>query len=198
MTGEHQPRVPMLSVAEAEKAAAAVGVSEQMAPLSVFRVLLNHPALAKELSATLNMLLFEGNKLNARLRELIIMRIAWKTGSLYEWTQHWRVARLLEIAEADLVAVRHWERADALSPLDKAAMCAVDETLDEGMISDATWTELARGLPGREEQIELVIAIGNWIMFSQLLQSLKIPLEEGVEPWPPDGKSPAARAPSHQ
>jgi alkylhydroperoxidase family enzyme len=163
-----------------------------MAPLSVFRVLLRHPDVARELASTLNTLLFQGNKLDARLRELIIMRIGWKTGSLYEWTQHWRVARMLDIPEADILAVRDWRASSVLSDLDKAVMKATDETLDQGMISDATWAELAGKISTHEELIELVVAIGNWSLFSQLLKSLKIPLEEGVVAWPPDGKAPKA------
>ena len=37
----------------------------------------------------------------------------------------------------------------------------------------------------------VVIAIANWSMFAQLLRSLEVPLEEGVDPWPPDGAVPA-------
>ncbi|WP_293210798.1 carboxymuconolactone decarboxylase family protein [Parvibaculum sp.] len=190
MTNQTDTRIPLLSVAEAEKIAADMGLPEQMAPLSVFRVLLRHPKLAAELASTLNTLLFDGNKFDARLRELIIMRIGWKTASLYEWTQHWRVARMLDISEEDILAVRDWRASPILSALDKAVMKATDETLDEGMISDATWAELAGQIPTHEELIELVVAIGNWSLFSQLLKSLKIPLEDGVVAWPPDGKAP--------
>ena len=192
MTKQTDSRVPLLSVAEAEKIAADFGLPAQMAPLSVFRVLLRHPKVAAELASTLNTLLFDGNKFDARLRELIIMRIGWKTGSLYEWTQHWRVARMLDIPEADILAVRDWHTSSVLSTLDKTVMKATDETLDEGMISDATWAELAAKISTHEELIELVVAIGNWSLFSQLLKSLKIPLEEGVVAWPPDGKAPKA------
>ena len=189
MTDE-TPRVPLLSVADAAAAAAKAGISEQMAPLSVFRVLLRHPDVARELASTLTTLLFQGNKLDARLRELIIMRIGWKTKSLYEWTQHWRVARMLDIPEADLVATRDWKNAPCLSDADRAILAATDEILDGGMISDATWTACAAHLKTAEERIELVVAIGNWTLFSQLLKSLKIPLEDGVVAWPPDGKKP--------
>lgn len=88
----NNPRVAMLTLDEANSAARAAGISEQMATLSVFRVLLRHPVLAEELASTLTTLLFRGNELDARLRELIIMRIGWRTASVYEWTQHWRVA----------------------------------------------------------------------------------------------------------
>ena len=39
------------------------------------------------------------------------------------------------------------------------------------------------------ELLELVVAIGNWRLFSSLLRSLEVPLEEGVAPWPPDGEA---------
>ena len=185
------PRIPLLPFAESAAAAAAAGLPEQMAPLSVFRVLLHHPAVARELASTLNTLLFTGNKLDARLRELIIMRIGWKTKSLYEWTQHWRVAHvMLNIPQQDLVATRDWKNASCLSDADRAILAATVETLDKGMISDATWKACASHLKTPQERIELVVAIGNWTMFSQLLKSLKIPLEDGVSAWPPDGKAP--------
>lgn len=185
-----EPRVALLSHREAEEAAKSVGVSEQMAPLSVFRVLLRHPTVAQELASTLTTLLFRGNVLDARLRELIIMRIGWRTGSMYEWTQHWRVARALDIPEADLVATKDWRDSSNLSDADKAVLQATDDTLDNGMIGDAAWDACCRHLPSEAERIELVIAIGNWTMFSQLLKSLRIPLEDGVKAWPPDGVGP--------
>jgi alkylhydroperoxidase family enzyme len=186
------PRVALLSPEEARTAAEAAGVSEQMAPLSVFRVLLRHPAVAAELASTLTTLLFRGNQLDPRLRELVIMRIGWRTGSVYEWTQHWRVARGLDIPEADLVATRDWRRATSLSDADRAVLQATDDTLDTGMIGDAAWEACRRHLPTDAERIELVIAIGNWTMFSQLLKSLRVPLEDGVAAWPPDGQAPAS------
>lgn len=188
----NNPRVAMLTLDEANSAARAAGISEQMATLSVFRVLLRHPVLAEELASTLTTLLFRGNELDARLRELIIMRIGWRTASVYEWTQHWRVARGLDIPEVDLAATRDWRNTTILSEADKAVLQATDDTLDNGMISDKTWEACCRHLATEAERIELVIVIGNWTMFSQLLKSLRIPLEDGIAAWPPDGKHPQA------
>jgi len=183
-------RIPMLSVDESKARAAAAGLNPQFAPLSVFRILLKHPQLAKEVAGTLGTLLFTGNVLDARLRELLIMRIGWVTGSVYEWTQHWRVARGLDIPEADILAVRDWRNAKTLSAADRAVLAATDETLERGAISDATWADCCKHLATDEERIELVVAIGNWSLFSQLLKSLAVPLEEGIAPWPPDGRVP--------
>ncbi len=160
-----------------------------MAELSIFRVLLHHPPLAKAVFTMLSTLLFN-SKLDLRLRELVIMRIGWVTGSVYEWTQHWRVAKTLGVDEADLLAVREWRSADRFGDAERAVLAATDETLASGTISTETWKACEAHVGGREGLLELVAAIGTWRMISSLLRSLEVPLEEGVEPWPPDGKDP--------
>lgn len=188
-------RIPMLEVDDARAAAARVGVPEGMADLSVFKVLLRHEDLAAKMNGLLSQLLWSA-ALDARLRELIIMRIGWRQGSMYEWTQHWRVARMLEIPEDDLVAVRDWKASDRFDRADRAVLAATDETLGGGAISVQTWSELEATVPDERARLEVVIAIANWSMFAQLLRSLEVPLEDGVGPWPPDGAVPApARTP---
>ncbi|WP_293390207.1 carboxymuconolactone decarboxylase family protein [Nevskia sp.] len=188
-------RIPMMSVEEARAIAAREGLPAIMAPLSVFRVLLHHPALARSLGGLLKMLLLEGNHLDGRLRELIIMRIGWLTGSNYEWTQHWRFARDMGIPENVLLACRSWESATVLSAADRAILRATDETMDTGRISESTWAECERHVTSIQARLELVVAIGNWRTFSQLLLTLGIPLEDGLDNWMPDGVRPA-RAPA--
>lgn len=186
-------RIDMLDTETARARGVALGLSEQLATLNVFRTLLHQEPVAKAVAGTLTTLLFTGNRLGVRLRELVIMRIGWKTGSCYEWTQHWRVARGLQIPERDLLAVRDWQAARCFSAVERAALAATDETLQDGHIAARTWSRLTRHLPP-DQLVELVIAIGNWNLFSQLLQSLDVPLEDGIEPWPPDGKTPPRRA----
>ncbi|MDE0802337.1 MAG: carboxymuconolactone decarboxylase family protein [Acidimicrobiales bacterium] len=183
------PRLGMLEIDGARAAAERVGIPETMAELSVFRVLLRHEELAARVNGLLQQLLWR-SCLDARLRELIIMRIGWSQAAAYEWTQHWRVARLLEIPEADLVAVREWVDSDRFDRADRAVLAATDDTLAAGAISDETWRELEATIPDELARMEVVIAIGNWSMFAQLLRSLAIPLEDGVAPWPPDGRAP--------
>jgi alkylhydroperoxidase family enzyme len=185
-----QPRVAVLDSEAARAAAASVGVPEVMADLNIFGVMLNHPYLAKALHRLLATLLWHG-QLDARLRELVIMRLGWRTGSVYEWTQHWRVARDIDVSEADLLAVRDWQAAGSFGELEQAVLAATDETLDDGAISAQTWQRCAAHLP-TEHLLELVMVIGNWRMVSSVLRSLEVPLEDGVDPWPPDGQAPKA------
>ena len=185
-----EPRVPLLPVEEATRRVEALGMNPQFADLSVFRMLLHNQPVAKEIAATVNTLLFEGNVLDGRLRELLIMRIGWRTGAVYEWTQHWRIARRMKIPVEELLAVRDWPASPILSDADRAVLQATDDTLDHGFIQPETWRDCRAHIATEAERVELVIAIGNWIMFSQLLRSLAVPLEEGIEAWPPDGKIP--------
>jgi alkylhydroperoxidase family enzyme len=187
--GEQTPRIELLPAGEAKSLAASAGVLPRMAELSIFRVLLRQPGVAKAVQDLLVALLFRGS-LDARLRELLIMRLGWATGSAYEWTQHWRVARELGVSAEDLLGVRDWRRCDRFDARDRAVLAATDETLADGRVSDATWRECCRHLATDAERIELVAAIGCWRMVSSVLRSLEVPLEDGVAAWPPDGVAP--------
>ena len=188
-------RIPLLDVEEARRRAAEVGVPEVMADLSVFRTLLHQPGAAAAVNGMLHALLWKGT-LDARLRELLIMRIGWTCGSVYEWTQHWAVALAVGVPADDVLGVRDWPTHDGFDDLDRAVLAATDETLADGRISDATWAACAGHLSDAQ-LVELVVAIGNWTLFARLLPSLDVPLEEGVAPWPPDGLSPTDPASEH-
>lgn len=184
-------RVDMLDLTEARQRAAQCGIPEAMAELSVFRIALHQPGMAAALHGMLEALLWKG-VLDARLRELIIMRIGWVTGSVYEWTQHWRVARLLDVPERDLLAVQDWRSASHFGAAERAVLAATDETLRDGTISDETWAACQRALHGDPAVlVELVAAIGNWRLFAALLRSLEVPLEDGLQAWPPEGVRPS-------
>jgi alkylhydroperoxidase family enzyme len=184
----------MLSIEAAHAAAAEVEVTDAAADLSVFRVWLQHPELAKWLHDLIMGLLWRGN-LDARLRELVIMRLGWATKSDYEWTQHWNIAtNWLHVDPDDVVAVRDWEASDRFGPAERAVLAATDETLAHDEVSEATWQAcLDHVSDDPRVLLELVAAIGTWRMVAGVLRTVKVPLEVGVTSWPPDGRSPEKR-----
>ncbi|ORJ57952.1 carboxymuconolactone decarboxylase family protein [Mycobacterium simiae] len=185
-------RVPGLPLDEAKAAADEAAVPDYMAELSIFQVLLNHPSLARAVNDLLATMLWHG-RLDARLRELVIMRIGWLTACEYEWTQHWRVATRLGVSADDLVGVRDWERHEGFGPAERAVLAATDDVVRDGAVSAQSWAACERELRSDKALlIELVTAIGAWRMVSSILQSLQVPLEDGVAGWPPDGRSPAS------
>ncbi|MEM7413445.1 MAG: carboxymuconolactone decarboxylase family protein [Myxococcota bacterium] len=183
-------RVPLLSSEEAKRAAAEVELFELKANFSIYRVLLRQPLVAKRLS-DLTDVLVGASHIDARLRELLIMRLGWANRGVYEWSQHWKIALLHDgIEKSDLLAIRDWEVHDHWSPRDRAAFRATDETLEHGVLSKETWSEVAQHFPTHEERIELVTIISCWKMLSDIMKTLEVPLDEGVEPWLPDGLEP--------
>ena len=185
-------RVQMVSLERARELGEAMGLPARRTQSESFRVLANNPGVARVAYNQLIQLL-ENNKFEMRLRELMIMRIGWVTGSAYEWTRHWRVATTAGIPQDDILAVRDWRNSERLTPADKAILAATDECLGGKSISDAAWAEVVKHLTDPGQQVEFIIAMGNWMMFSLLFRNLRIPLAEGLTIWPPDGlASPAA------
>lgn len=179
-------RVDLLSAEVAKKAAEEAGLPLAFADLNVFRLMLHRPRTAKAMSDLLLSLLFGGD-LDDRLRELLIMRIGWATGSNYEWTQHWTLAQnQFGCSEEDLLSLRDWRAATCFGEVEQTVLAAVDEILETGTLTAESFDRCLASL-GRNASIELVAAVGTWSMISKLAKSLDIPLEEGVASWPPDG-----------
>jgi hypothetical protein len=73
-------RVPMVSLEHARELGEAMGLPARRTQSEAFRVLANNPGVARVAYSQLIQLL-DNNKLDTRLRELMIMRIGWVTGS---------------------------------------------------------------------------------------------------------------------
>lgn len=161
-----------------------------MAELAIFQVLLNHPRLAGSLNDLLAIMLWHG-KLDARLRELAIMRIAWLTASEYEWAQHWRVAQGLGVSADDLLGVREWRSHTGFGSTEQAVLAATDDVVRDGEVSEQSWVACRQSFGADQAMlVELVTAISAWRMVASILHSLRVPLEDDVAGWPPDGQSP--------
>ena len=182
-------RIELLDAEAAKKAADAAELIPAFAELNIFRALLHRPKTAKALADLLLSLLF-GGELDNRLRELVIMRIGWATGSNYEWTQHWSIAQnQFGCSKTDLLELRDWRSSQHFGAEETAVLEATDQLLETGDL-DADLFARCFELFGRDATIELVTAVGTWRLVSKFTKALEIPLEEGVASWPPDGVEP--------
>jgi alkylhydroperoxidase family enzyme len=111
--------------------------------------------------------------------ELVILRVAWRCGSAYEWHQHVPLALRVGLT-ADEVA----GAADAphtFSPRRRALLAAADELLARRALTDATWSALRDALSEREA-IELCLLVGHYQGLATALGGLGIQIEERAEP----------------
>ncbi|HEX2829581.1 MAG TPA: carboxymuconolactone decarboxylase family protein [Burkholderiales bacterium] len=183
------PRLPLVPVEEARRLGAEMGLGEAQASRSAFRMLAHHPDLVRQVYGLLRMLQTR-NKLPSRLRELMIMRIGWTTDAAYEWFQHYRIAtQEVGLTDEEIVAVRDWKKSGLFSAADRAVLAAVDDTRERGEISEAVWADCERLFPEPALLVEMAVMIGNWTLFSQIIKTLRIPVEGG-DAWPPDGQAP--------
>ncbi len=121
--------------------------------------------------------------LPGRLRELVILRTAARFGGRYEWAQHLELGEAQGITWAEMAALVDFDGGlDAVewTPLERAALRAVDETAADGAVGDATWEALATQLR-ESELIELLMLIAHYEMLTSVLRSLRIELEPRAE-----------------
>lgn len=185
-----EPRMPALSAAQGERLALELGLPARTGALLAFRVIANHPGLAQGIFTQHAAVRHRGS-LADRHRELLIMRVAWRAGSAYEWSQHWQIATDAGVPPDHLTSLRQWQEADCFSASDRAVLQAVDDVFEHGEVLPETWQRCSDALGDPLLALETVVAIVHWHGLAVLFRSLSIPLEEGAALWPPDGHAPA-------
>ncbi len=172
-------------------AAREAGIPEMLAGPNVFRVLLRHPPVA-DIVAKLVQAVVLDSVLDARLRELAIMRTAWLRGSVYEWTSHYAICARLGMSDDEIVAVRGGWGAPGLPDDVRVVLQVVDVVVAGAQPDDALLTS-AREVAGSDEAyVELLAIPGFYAGLATILAALEVPLDgDRPEAWPPDGVTPS-------
>ncbi len=160
-------------------------------PLNIFAVLAHHPKLMKRFNLFGGMLLNKGD-LPAREREILILRVGWNAQSEYEFGQHTIIggdAGLTDVEVAALASDRCLEVHD-WNDTDRDIIVMVDELCAEDCVGDLTFARL-RQQWSEAQLVEMVICAGFYRMVSGFLNTMGIPLDDGVPGWPdePDTSS---------
>ncbi len=138
--------------------------------------LMHHPGLAGPFLAFNRVLLFTPS-LEPRLRELMVLRVAWRTRSTYEWVQHVRLAQGCGVTEAEIDAIARGAGADATwTPLEADLLAATDELIDRFRIDDRTWARLAEHLDERQ-LVEVVFVVGTYTCLAMAFNSFGLELD---------------------
>jgi len=149
-------------------------LTEQGRPLNVFATLAHNPKLLKRFNALGGFFLRHG-QLAARERELVILRVAARTGSEYEHAQH-RVLGTRAGLSGDEIertrgALRGWDGVDL------ALLKFVDEMIDSDGAAVLTWDTMAARFE-QDQLIELVLLVGFYRMLAGFLLAVGVELED--------------------
>lgn len=147
---------------------------------NVLGVLMHHPELAGAFTAY-NRILLSSPALGHRLREIMVLRVAWRTRAVYEWVQHTRVAAGAGMSAEEIEATTRGAETGGWSPLEADLLRATDQLLDGHCIEEATWKRLAEQLDERQ-LVEAVFTVGTYSCLAMAFNSFGLQLDPGLEP----------------
>ena len=145
---------------------------------NVLATLLHHPALAGPFLAY-NQVLLQSPALAPRRRELMILRVAWRTRSQYEWVQHARLAARLGVADDEIAAIADGAAVD-WPPLERVLLDATDELVDGYRVADDTWARLAEHLDAAQ-LVELVFVVGTYVGLAMAFNSFGLQIDPELQ-----------------
>ncbi|MCX5044220.1 carboxymuconolactone decarboxylase family protein [Aldersonia sp. NBC_00410] len=119
--------------------------------------LVRHPALTKAFLGLSVHLLFRST-LPPRLRELAILRVAYRRDCEYESAHHVEMAAEVGLDAGEVAAAQRGESAD---DFERAVLRAVDELDEKSAITDSTWATLEARLDERQ-LMDLIFTIGTY------------------------------------
>jgi alkylhydroperoxidase family enzyme len=187
-----QPRITPLhdpSGAAMRSLQAVNAIRDDAPTLNIFATLARNPPLLDHFGRFFTYLLKQGS-LPGRERELVILRVGWRTGSEYEFGQH-TIEGLREGLTSDEVEAVTGEAVspDRWSADDRALLSMVDELCRHDAVSEVTWDALTRRWD-EAQLLELLVLAGGYRMVCGLLNTVGIQLEQGIPGWPaPTGTS---------
>lgn len=150
-------------------------------PLNIFTTLAHHPKLLKRWLVFGSHVLVKST-LPARERELAILRTGWRCGSEYEFGQHTVIGAATGLTDDEIRRLAT-EGTAGWAPDDAVLVRAVDELVADHTVSDETWAALAERWD-TQQLIDLVFAVGQYVLVSTALRTFGVQLDEGVPGWP--------------
>lgn len=123
-----------------------------------------------------NGILANQTTIDVRLRELIILRVAWLTRSAYEWSQHTRLALRVGLTTQHLHAIPDGSAAGLWSPVERVVLAATEQLVERHRIDDATWAQLCEHLD-EKEAFELLFVTGTYTCFAMVCNGAGLQLD---------------------
>jgi alkylhydroperoxidase family enzyme len=117
--------------------------------------------------------LMPGGTLSRPDAELVILRVAHRCGSEYEWQHHARIGRQAGLTAEQVDAARELAGDGVLSARQALLVRATDELHDTRTIGDETWAALNHEL-SEPQLIELPMLAGHYEMLAMTLNSLRV------------------------
>lgn len=153
-------------------------VLANLPPANLFRMLANAPASLSGFVQLAGSILLQ-SQLDAKKREVAVLRTAHVTRSRYEWEQHVHIARRVRLSDdvIDRLASDGPVEADEETGL----LCRVAEEIARDVrLSDDALARIV-ALYGKRQATELVLCCAYFNMVSRFLESTRVELDADMQ-----------------
>jgi 4-carboxymuconolactone decarboxylase len=177
----NSPRIAPLSDSEAdeEQEALLARYRNERGVLNIYRTMARSPRAAQGFLGWGGYVLRQSD-FDAKLRELVILRIGWLCKSGYEWTQHSRLARGLGMSDEVIARIKQGPDTEGWSKAERLVLQAADELHTRHFVSEPTWAGLAAEF-SEKHLMDLVFVVGHYTQVCMILNSFGIQVEPGQE-----------------
>lgn len=153
-------------------------LAASLPPLNIFRMLPHAPTFLRGFGQLGTAILSQA-AFDARLRELVILRVGRRSPAPYEWQQHVPIGRACGVSDDDIAALERDDlQAACFSDRDRIVLRLTDELLEAPRASDATLAAMRTSFSDREV-CEAVLTIGFYMMVARFLETTGVDLEDG-------------------
>ena len=152
--------------------------------LRVSRTFQRHPAMAAARNQNPRYILEpEQSRLTPHDRELVILRMGWNSGAVYEWAKHVGSVGRARDHGLDPVWIAEGRDQPGWNATELALIDAANEMFRDSMISDETWEDLASEYD-THQLMSIAVTAARYRMVSMALNAF------GVQPLPSDERFP--------
>jgi alkylhydroperoxidase family enzyme len=145
-------------------------------PFHLWRALANSPATSRAFQQMVAHL-WNANRLERRLVELVILQVAAVCGVPYEWVHHVRLGLQNGVSADDVRAIGpDGARGDRFGAREAAALAAAREIARDGGVCDATHARLAASFDAGE-RVDLAMTAATYVGVARFLAALEIDVE---------------------
>jgi len=133
-----------------------------------------------ELLVNVSVQLLKNSSFELRDRQLVILRVGWLQQIPYIWGEHVIVSKRVGLSSEDIEQVTVGSSSSYWTDHERALLQAVEELIDNAMISDPTWELLAREYD-EKQLFELPVLVGQFSTVGYFQNALRIRLSSGNE-----------------
>ena len=141
-----------------------------------------HSPLAMERIAGLGEYLRFDSGFDPDLRELVTLAVVQRTRCALEWTAHWGLAAKMGVSEDLLGRLGTPEAEKEPEPVGSALRFA--RLVTDGEPVDDDTIAVLRSELGDKGLIDLISLVGYYLALSRIIETLQIPLPDGMVPQP--------------